>query len=62
MDDAGLYGRLGGRAVLSWIVNSLTLVALGLFGQTFVSILVAFGFARTQLPGRNQLFIVVLAT
>ncbi|MDE2902242.1 MAG: carbohydrate ABC transporter permease [Chloroflexota bacterium] len=48
--------------VLSWIVNSLILVVLGLFGQTFVSILVAFGFARTQLPGRNFLFIVVLAT
>ncbi len=48
--------------VLSWIVNSLILVVLGLFGQTFVSILVAFGFARTQLPGRNYLFIVVLAT
>ena len=46
----------------SWIVNSLILVALGLFGQTFVSILVAFGFARTQFPGRNQLFVVVLAT
>lgn len=48
--------------VLSWVVNSLVLIVLGLFGQTFVSILVAFGFARTQLPGRNQLFIVVLAT
>ena len=48
--------------VLSWIVNSLTLVALGLFGQTFISIIVAFGFARTHFPGRNQVFVVVLAT
>ena len=48
--------------IANWIVNSLVLVALGLFGQTFVSILVAFGFARTQFPGRNQLFVVVLAT
>lgn len=48
--------------VLDWIVNSLVLVGLGLFGQTFVSIIVAFGFARTQFPGRNQVFVVVLAT
>ena len=46
----------------NWVTNSLILVALGLFGQTFVSIFVAFGFARTQFPGRNQLFMVVLAT
>ena len=29
----------------SWVTNSLILVALGLLGQTFVSIFVAFGFA-----------------
>ena len=46
----------------NWVTNSLILVALGLLGQTFVSIFVAFGFARTQFPGRNQLFVVVLAT
>ena len=32
----------------NWIVNSLILVALGMFGQTLISIFVAFGFARTQ--------------
>lgn len=46
----------------NWIVNSMILVALGMFGQTLVSIFVAFGFARTQFPGRNQLFILILAT
>jgi ABC-type glycerol-3-phosphate transport system permease component len=46
----------------NWIVNSLILVALGMLGQTLVSIFVAFGFARTQFPGRNQLFILILAT
>ena len=46
----------------NWIVNSLILVALGMFGQTFISIFVAYGFARTQFPGRNQLFVLILAT
>ena len=46
----------------NWIVNSLILVALGMLGLTLVSIFVAFGFARTQFPGRNQLFILILAT
>ena len=46
----------------NWLANTLVLVVLGLFGQTFVSIVVAFGFARTQFPGRNQLFMLVLAT
>ena len=46
----------------NWIVNSVILVILGMLGQTLVSILVAYGFARTQFPGRNQLFILILAT
>jgi len=46
----------------NWIVNSVYLVLLGMAGQTLISILVAFGFARTQFPGRNQLFILILAT
>ncbi|MDE2869828.1 MAG: carbohydrate ABC transporter permease [Chloroflexi bacterium] len=46
----------------NWIVNSLILVALGMFGQTLISIFVAYGFARTQFPGRNQLFVLILAS
>ncbi len=46
----------------NWIVNSLILVALGMFGQTIISIFVAYGFARTSFPGRNQLFVLILAT
>lgn len=46
----------------NWIVNSLILVALGMFGQTLVSIFVAYGFGRTQFPGRNQLFVLILAS
>lgn len=46
----------------NWIVNSLILVALGMLGQTLISIFVAYGFARTQFPGRNQLFVLILAT
>ena len=46
----------------SWLLNSFYLVALGMLGMTLVSIFVAFGFARTNFPGRDQLFILVLAT
>jgi ABC-type glycerol-3-phosphate transport system permease component len=46
----------------NWIVNSLILVVLGMLGQTVVSIFVAYGFSRTQFPGRNQLFILILAS
>ena len=45
----------------NWLANTLVLVVLGLFGQTFVSIFVAFG-SRERSSGRNQLFMLVLAT
>ncbi len=57
------YSQMWGTAPLAnWIANSLILVGFGLFGQTFVSIFVAFGFARTLFPGRNLFFMLVLAS
>jgi multiple sugar transport system permease protein len=45
-----------------WIWNSTIVTILGVLGTTTTSTIVAYGFARTQFPGRNQLFLCVLAT
>ena len=46
----------------AWVRNSVVVTALGVIGDTVSSTLVAFGFARTRFPGRDKLFLVVLAT
>jgi multiple sugar transport system permease protein len=48
--------------ILSWIRNSLTVTLTSMVGETLTSILVAYGFARARFPGRNKLFVFVLAT
>jgi ABC-type glycerol-3-phosphate transport system permease component len=45
-----------------WIRNSVTVTVLGVIGQTISSTITAFGFSRTQFPGRDALFMLVLAT
>lgn len=45
-----------------YILNSLWLAAFAVVASTFSSALVAYGFARFRFPGRNVLFILVLAT
>jgi ABC-type glycerol-3-phosphate transport system permease component len=47
---------------LSWVRNSGIVTASTVVGETLTSILVAFGFARTRFPGRNKIFVFVLAT
>lgn len=42
--------------------NTLIITGLGLFGQLISASAVAYGFARVRFPGRDFLFIVVLAT
>jgi multiple sugar transport system permease protein len=42
--------------------NSLVLVFFAVIGQVFVSSLVAYAFARLRAPGKEVLFIVLLAT
>lgn len=45
-----------------WIRNSLQITSVSVLAETVTSVLVAFGFARTQFAGRDRLFYVVLAT
>jgi multiple sugar transport system permease protein len=42
--------------------NTLMIVAINMAGTTIVSALVAYGFARMNFPGRNVLFIIVIAS
>lgn len=53
------YGQGGfGRFVL----NTLLIVGLSVIGQTLSSALVGWGFARLRFPGREPLFLLMLAT
>lgn len=45
----------------TYLKNSVTVTVLSTIGQLFSSSLVAFGFARFDFPGRNVLFMVLLA-
>ncbi len=48
--------------VLWWIANSTIVSFVGVTVGTFISALVAFGFARLRFPGNRILFLVVIAT
>ena len=48
--------------VLWWIANSTIVSFVGVTVGTFISALVAFGFARLRFPGNRLLFLVVIAT
>ncbi len=45
-----------------FLKNSLFLVVFGMMGQVFISSLVAYAFARLRAPGKNIIFIILLAT
>ncbi len=45
-----------------YALNSLALSVITIIGHLFSCTLVAYGFARLRAPGRNGLFVVVLAT
>jgi multiple sugar transport system permease protein len=47
---------------LLYLRNSFMISLLAVLGQIFASSLVAYGFARLKFPGRDMLFVVVLAT
>ena len=47
---------------LRFYQNTIVVTLIALFGQVLSSSLVAFGFARLRFPGRDILFLVVLAT
>lgn len=57
------YTYIWGNTFLGWWVFNSTIVTLiGVIAGTFVSCLVAYGFARLDFPGSRVLFIVLLST
>lgn len=48
--------------IVWWIANSTIVTVLGVVVLTFVSAVVAFGFARTEYPIRDALFLLVIST
>ena len=48
--------------IFQYMKNTLVIAGGKIFGEVFVSALVAYGFARFQFKGKNFLFMVLLAT
>jgi ABC-type glycerol-3-phosphate transport system permease component len=46
----------------SWLRNSAVVAVVGVVALTVSSTVAAYGFARTSFPGRDRLFVLVLAT
>lgn len=57
------YAKLNkyGAGVFQYIFNSASVALLTVFGTIVLSTLAGFGFSRFQFPGKNVLFIMVLA-
>jgi multiple sugar transport system permease protein len=51
-----------GMYFTQWLVNTLIITVFVLFGVLLTSSLCAYGFARIKFPGRDIIFIAVLAT
>lgn len=47
---------------LDWVSNSLIVTVTSTIADTVASALAAYGFSRTRWPGRNKMFVFVLAT
>ncbi|MDX1416151.1 MAG: carbohydrate ABC transporter permease [Candidatus Promineifilaceae bacterium] len=45
-----------------FLINSVILVVFNIVGQVISTTLVAYGFARLRFPGKNVLFLILLAT
>jgi len=54
--------RFPGLPFPRWALNSTIIAMLNVSGAVVTSSIVAFAFARIRFPGREQLFLVVLAT
>jgi multiple sugar transport system permease protein len=48
--------------ILRYLINTFALAIMKIFGEVFVSALVAYGFARFEFRGKNVLFMILLAT
>jgi ABC-type glycerol-3-phosphate transport system permease component/chitodextrinase len=60
--DSSLGGQLIGGGFLRFFFNTLIIAGLGTIGATLSAIVVAFGFARFKIPGRDALFMVLIGT
>ena len=47
---------------LTWFRNTAIIAVLGTLGATVSAVIVAFGFARFKIPGKDALFLVLIAT
>ncbi len=59
---AALQSKLGDTTFPTFFRNSFILVALNIIGHILSCVVVAYAFARLRAPGKNFLFIVLLAT
>ena len=48
--------------IVGGFINTLKVLSVNIVGTTIVSAIVAYGFARMDFPGRNVLFIIVIAS
>ena len=54
--------KVSGIPFFRWFLNSALIATLSIFRAAGASSLVAFGFARVRFPGKDVLFLVLLAT
>jgi multiple sugar transport system permease protein len=54
--------RIGGASFLTFFRNSLVITVLSIIGHLASCTVVAYAFARLRAPGKNALFVIVLAT
>ncbi|MGD0248674.1 MAG: ABC transporter permease subunit, partial [Candidatus Limnocylindrales bacterium] len=57
-----LGGMLIGNGFLRFFFNTVIIAVLGTIGATLSAIIVAYGFARFRIPGRDALFLVLIGT
>jgi ABC-type glycerol-3-phosphate transport system permease component len=60
VSDSSLGGNFGGFA--RFFFNTFVIAGVGTVGATLSAIIVAFGFARFRIPGRDALFLVLIGT
>jgi len=48
--------------IVGGFINTMKIVVVNIIGTTIISAIVAYGFARMDFPGRNVLFIIVIAS
>ena len=59
----GNFGVAWGSAPFTtYAINSIVVTTLNVLAEIFVCSFVAYGFAKTRFPGRDALFVLVLAT